>query len=387
MLSSQEMIARLVAFDTSSCNSNLPLIEFVSSYLASFGARIMHLASPDGEKANLHAILGQEAPGGVVLSGHTDVVSTEGQVWKTDPWNLTKIDDRLHGRGTADMKSFIAIALALVPEFVERGLKVPLHFVLSYDEEIGCVGARSLIAHMIDRVEHPRVVIVGEPSSMRVVTAHKGSCAYTTSVRAAEAYSNQIDGGYNVIAVSADLMRFLEETARKQQESGYADGRFSPSHTSVHLVNIEYEQFGLGSHPSCRFDWDVRPVPGGNDSFVIDRFISFAEGKKTSWLQAGSPRLDILTEVRHRVPSYSIDENSPAVQLMLNLTEQRETEAWSLHTESGLFQEAGFPTVLCGPGELLQAHKPNESIGLDDIDAAERFFRRLMEEICMYHPA
>lgn len=380
--SAREMIARLVAFDTTSRNSNLPLIDFVSDYLAAYGVQLVRVPSADGTKANLYATLGPKAPGGIVLSGHTDVVPVDGQDWQTDPWTLTEQDGKLYGRGTTDMKSFSAVALALVPEFLARGLRTPLHLALSYDEEVGCVGVRPLIARITERFARPRLVIVGEPTSMQVVTAHKGIRAFSTTVRGYEVHSSQTHKGVNAIAIAADLIRFLDTLAEEQGRIGDASGRFDPPYTSIHVGMIEGGT-ALNIVPrNCKFLWEFRPLPGADESMVIDRFRAYAESEVLPRMRALAPDTDIITEEKHSIPSFRAGAESPAVPMALKLAGQNATQAVSFGTEAGLFEEAGFPTVICGPGDIAQAHQPNEFIALEQIDACERFFRRLMDEIC-----
>jgi acetylornithine deacetylase len=381
--SSKEMIARLVAFDTTSRSSNLPLIDFVSDYLGAYGVQLVRVPSPDGSKANLYATLGPKAPGGIVLSGHTDVVPVDGQDWQSDPWTLTEKDGRLYGRGTADMKSFSAIALALVPEFLARGLRTPLHFALSYDEEVGCIGVRPLIARITERFARPRLVIVGEPTGMQVVTAHKGIRAFITTVRGHEVHSSQTHKGVNAIAVAAELIRFLGELAKKQEKIGDATGRFEPPYTSIHVGMIEGGT-ALNIVPRhCRFLWEFRPLPGADEEAIIGAFRNFAEHKVLPRLKAVSPEADIVIEEGHSIPSFIASAESPAVPVALSLAGQNETHAVSFGTEAGLFEAGGLPAVICGPGDIAQAHQPNEFIALAQVEACERFFRRLMDEICV----
>jgi len=380
---SREMIARLVGFDTTSRNSNLPLIDFVSEYLGAYGVQLVRVPSADGGKANLYATLGPKAPGGIVLSGHTDVVPVDGQDWHTDPWTLTEKDGKLYGRGTCDMKSFSGVALALVPEFLARGLRTPLHFALSYDEEVGCQGVRPLIARITERFARPRLVIVGEPTTMQVVTAHKGIRAFSTTVRGHEVHSSQTHKGVNAIAIAAELIRFLGELAKEQEKIGDATGRFEPPYTSVHVGMIEGGT-ALNIVPRhCRFQWEFRPLPGADETAIIDRFNAFVQKKILPRMRAIAPEADVITEEKHSIPSFRAAPDSPAVPMALKLAAQNETHSVSFGTEAGLFEEGGFPTVICGPGDIAQAHQPNEFISLQQIEACELFFRRLMDEICL----
>ena len=383
---SKEMIAKLVAFDTTSRNSNLPLIDFVSEYLGAYGVQLVRVPSADGQKVNLYATLGPKAPGGIVLSGHTDVVPVDGQDWHTDPWTLTERDGKLYGRGTCDMKSFSAVALSLVPEFLARGLRTPLHFALSYDEEVGCVGVRPLIARITERFARPRLVIVGEPTRMQVVTAHKGIRAFVTTVRGHEVHSSQTHRGVNAIAVAAELIRYLGEIAKAQEKTGDASGRFEPPYTSVHVGMIEGGT-ALNIVPRhCRFHWEFRPLPGADEEAVIGRFKTYVQKTVLPRIRAVSSEADIVTEEQHSIPPFRAAADSPAVPMALKLAVQNDTHAVSFGTEAGLFEQGGLPAVICGPGDIAQAHQPNEFISLQQVEACEQFFRRLMDEICLERP-
>ena len=380
--SPREMIAKLVSFDTTSRNSNLPLIEFVSDYLERHGVSIAHVPNAEGTKANLYATLGPNEPGGIVLSGHTDVVPVDGQDWRTDPWIVNEKDGKLYGRGTTDMKSFSAVALALAPEFLARGLRIPLHFALSYDEEVGCLGVRPLIARLAEAFPRPRLVIVGEPTNMTVVTAHKGIRAFRTTVLGHEVHSSQTHRGVNAIAVAAELIQFLGALGQEQAAQGDPSGRFEPPFTSVHVGLIEGGT-ALNIVPrSCRFVWEFRPLPGVDEAEILARFESKTEEVRAR-IRKVAGEADIVTEARERVPPFRADEDGPAVALARKVSGQNATHAVSYGTEAGLFEEAGLSTVICGPGDIAQAHQPNEFVSLEQIALCEKFFRRLMDEICL----
>lgn len=380
---SEEMLARLVGFDTTSRNSNLPLIDFVSDYLAAYGVQLVRVPSDDGQKANLYATVGPKAPGGIVLSGHTDVVPVDGQDWQTDPWTLTERDGKLYGRGTTDMKSFSAVALALVPEFLERGLRLPLHFALSYDEEVGCIGVRPMIARIVERFARPRIVIVGEPTNMTVVTAHKGIRAFTTTVLGHEVHSSQTHKGVNAIAIASELIAYLGVMAQEQAQLGDLATGFEPPYTSIHVGMIEGGT-ALNIVPrTCRFHWECRPLPGFDGDRIVQQFEDHCRANVLPRMQAISSETDIVTQAGHSIPSFRAAADSPAVPLALKLAAQNATHAVSFGTEAGLFEEAGLSAVVCGPGDIAQAHQPNEFITRDQIKACEQFFRRLMDDICV----
>lgn len=377
----KEMIAKLVSFDTTSRNSNLPLIEFVEDYLAQHGITSHRVPSDDGRKANLVATIGPERDGGVILSGHTDVVPVDGQAWVTDPWVLTEKDGKLFGRGTCDMKSFSAVALALVPRLIERGLAAPIHFALSYDEEVGCIGARDLIADLTRRDLRPRAVVVGEPTMMRVVNAHKGIRAMTTTVTGHEVHSSQVHKGVNAIAIAAELIRYLSELGVMSVDQGDPSGRFDPPFSSIHVGLIEGGT-ALNIVPrQCRFMWEIRSLPGVDADAIIDRFAAYADEKLLPRMKAVAEESDIVTVQSHMIPPFLARDQSPAEMLALKLTGRNAAEAVSYGTEAGLFENADLATIVCGPGDIAQAHQPNEFIALEQVDLCVAFFERLIDEL------
>ncbi|MDJ0949804.1 MAG: acetylornithine deacetylase [Alphaproteobacteria bacterium] len=383
-LTSRELIDRLVAFDTTSRNSNLSLIDFVAEYLAGFGIESRRIFNEDGSKANLFATIGPDIAGGVVLSGHTDVVPVDGQDWHSDPFAVMEQDGRLYGRGTADMKSFIAVALAAVPEFLSRPLTTPVHFAFSYDEEVGCLGVRPMIREIVDKLPLPGVVVVGEPTEMRVATAEKGISGFETTVTGREAHSSAPDTGVNAIMVAARLIEFLERLGRELRERppvGKGDAEFDPPYTTIGVGIIEGGT-ALNIIPkTCRFRWEFRPLPGFDPGDVTDRFEAFARREILPAMQRVDPAARIETEALASAPALEPMENSPAEALARALTGANTTAALSFASEAGLFQEAGIPAVVCGPGSIDQAHQPDEFIALDQIAACEDFMTRLAERL------
>lgn len=376
-----EMIAKLVSFDTTSRNSNLPLIEFVDAYLAGHGIESRLVPSADGRKANLIATIGPKAAGGVILSGHTDVVPVDGQPWVSDPWTVIEKDGKLYGRGTCDMKSFSAIALALVPQFLARGLARPLHFALSYDEEVGCIGARDLVEDLKRENLAASALVVGEPTMMRVVNAHKGIHAMRTIVTGHEVHSSQVHKGVNAIAVAAELIRYLTELGTISVDEGDPSGRFDPPFSSVHVGVIEGGT-ALNIVPRhCRFDWEIRSLPGSDPEAVIERFRRYAAEKLLPRMKAIAPESGIETIEAHVIPAFRAADASPAETLALKLTGRNAAEAVAYGTEAGLFEHAGFSTIVCGPGDIAQAHQPNEFVALEQVDLCVAFFERLMDEL------
>lgn len=377
-----ELLERLVAFDTTSRRSNLELIDFVADHLDRLGVPVTLIHDETGEKANLYATLGPRCDGGVVLSGHTDVVPVDGQDWRSDPFRVRHSDDRLYGRGTADMKGFIAVALALAPEMLAGGLRTPIHFAFSYDEEVGCTGVHGLIRHIGRDDVRPGLVVVGEPTGMKVVNAHKGCLALNTEVTGFEAHSSATHLGVNAVSYAAELIACLDGLGAEMKARARPDSRFEPPHTTVHVGTVEGGTARNIIPKSCRFRWEVRALPGsGEDDEVRARFEAHVRERVLPRMRAVHPAADVATEAMAEAAGLAPDEDSPAESLALGLTGGNRTFAVSYCTEAGLFREAGLPAVVCGPGDIRQAHKPNEYIELAQIDACVAFVRRLIARL------
>lgn len=374
------MIARLVGFDTVSRRSNMALIDWVRDYLAGYGVESRLVPSPDGAKANLFATIGPMTEGGVVLSAHTDVVPVDGQPWDTDPFTLVERDGRLYGRGTADMKSFPAVALALLPEILEAGLKRPLHLALSYDEEVGCIGAPAMIARIAHELPRPSAVIVGEPTSMGVVLAHKGCYVLRTTVTGHEVHSSQIDRGVSAVMTAARLVTLVGDMAAENAAAADPACGFDPPFTTLQVGTIEGGTAANITARHCSFVWDIRPLPGDDWTRYRDRFEAECERLRAA-MRRISPDCDIRTEQLAGVPGLAPEPDGPAAQLCHALTGRNDTGMVSFAAEAGQFQEAGLSTVLCGPGSIDQAHQPNEYIDVTQVTACEGFLRDLVRRL------
>ncbi|WP_343068926.1 acetylornithine deacetylase [Azospirillum tabaci] len=377
---SKAMIARLVGFDTVSRRSNMALIDWVRDHLAGYGVESRLVPSPDGAKANLFATIGPMTEGGVVLSAHTDVVPVDGQPWDTDPFTLVERDGRLYGRGTADMKSFPAVALALLPEILEAGLKRPLHLALSYDEEVGCLGAPAMIARITGELPRPSAVIVGEPTSMGVVLAHKGCYVLRTTVTGHEVHSSQIDRGVSAVMIAARLVTLVGDMAAENAAAADPACGFDPPFTTLQVGTIEGGTAANITARHCSFVWDIRPLPGDDWTRYRDRFEAECERLRAA-MRRISPDCDIRTEQLAGVPGLAPEPDGPAAQLCHALTGRNDTGMVSFAAEAGQFQEAGLSTVLCGPGSIDQAHQPNEYIDVAQVTACEGFLRDLVRRL------
>jgi acetylornithine deacetylase len=375
-----QWLERLVAFDTTSRNSNLNLIDDVAGFLTGQGIASKIIKSADGEKANLFATIGPAKPGGIVLSAHTDVVPVDGQPWDTDPFTVTRKGARLYGRGTSDMKAFAACALALVPDMQKRGLKKPIHLAFSYDEEVGCIGVGSMIRHMAEVSEvRPGVVIVGEPTDMTVVNAHKGIATHATTVTGLEAHSSQTHRGVNAVEIAAELIGVLGKLGDEMKQRGDPHGRFDPPYTTVHVGTISGGTAQNIIPRRCTFTWEYRAIPGTDAELVRAKFDSYVRDVALPRMRKVFAQASIETEVRALAAPLVPEDGSPAESLVLALARQNRTFAVSYGTEGGLFQEAGFPTVVCGPGNIKEAHQPNEFIELAQVEACSQFLERLIE--------
>jgi acetylornithine deacetylase len=379
-LTSADMIGRLVAFDTTSRESNLALIDFVRDYLDRWRVKSELVYDADRRKANLYATLGPSNAGGVMLSGHSDVVPVDGQQWSSDPFKLVERDDKLYGRGSADMKSFIAVALAKVPDFLAQPLAVPVHLALTYDEEVGCLGARTLIAALAPKNVKPKLCIIGEPTLMQPVVGHKGSRRLRCYVHGHEVHSSLTHRGVNAVETAAELVAHLKGMARQKRAHGPFDPAYDPPYTTIHTGLIAGGTAVNIVPRECRFDFEMRYLPEDDPSAIADELKRYAATLLPD-MQAVSEEAGISFEETNGVPALAAKESDEVVQLALALSGANGTGKVSFATEGGLFQQAGIPTVICGPGSIEQAHKPDEFIALDQVRQCETFLDRLIERV------
>ncbi|WP_048307206.1 acetylornithine deacetylase [Halomonas sp. PR-M31] len=378
MPSAQQLLETLVSHATVSRDSNLKLIEFIEGYLDDYGVPYTRIENDDGSKANLLARIGPDVAGGVVLSGHTDVVPVDGQPWTSDPFTLTnKGDGRLYGRGTCDMKGFIACALAQVPHWVEQNLDRPIILAFSYDEEVGCLGAPRLIERLMADYPRPAAVIIGEPTLMAPVVAQKGITTLRTTVTGREAHSSQVNQGVSAIHVAARLVMKIEDIMAELRDAGRVDESFNVAHSSLHVGKIQGGTAINIMARECRFDWEIRHLPQDGFDEVIASFNDFAEGLERE-LKQRAPQVSIRTEkLIETVPALADRDNREALSLYHALLGERDSEAVAYATEGGQFQRAGLSTVICGPGSIAQAHQPDEYIEVSQLEAGGDFMRRL----------
>jgi acetylornithine deacetylase len=373
-----EILERLIAFDTTSRGSNLALIEWVEAYLDGHGIGHRRVPNAEGTKSNLIASIGPAVEGGVVLSGHTDVVPVDGQPWTSEPFVLTERDGRLYGRGTCDMKGFLALALAAAPELAQ-GARRPVHLAFSYDEEIGCLGAPAMIEVIRRELPPPSVVVVGEPTSMVAVGGHKGIATFTVTVNGREAHSSQTQQGVSAIMEAVPLMASLKTLADKLEREADPASPFTPKGATLTIGVIHGGTAGNILARECQFLFDLRCPPGLEPMRVLEPF--YAEvAALDARLKARAPEAGASILRRSMTPAFAPQPASAAEVLARRLAgDNGPPRAVSFAAEAGQFQEAGFPTVMCGPGSIAQAHQPDEYVELSQFERGAAFMRRLIE--------
>ena len=379
----REILDILVAFQTVSRDSNLAMIEWVEEYLSGFGVASTRVYNDDGTKASLYANVGPMVEGGIVLSGHSDVVPVDGQDWSTDPFVVTEIDGKMFGRGTCDMKGFVAIALAAVPKAIESGLKRPLQIALSYDEEIGCVGAPAMIAEMAQHLPRAAAAIIGEPSMMQAVNGHKGSTGYKVHMRGFEVHSSFMHEGVNAIMFGARLIEWANQiNAENRALNPTAMAQiFTPPWTTLHIGEISGGTAHNITAKDCHFMVDFRFVPGDELQVWEDRFFEKVKEIEAE-MQAIVPETGIDITVGFSIPPLRPETNGRAEELVRSLTGDNAIHVVSYGTEAGQFQDAGYSAIVCGPGDIAQAHQPDEFITVAQFEAGEAFVDRIVDHLC-----
>lgn len=380
-MNSQELLARLISFDTTSALSNLALIQFIQDYLASYDVQSTLVHDETGRKANLYATIGPRDRGGVMLSGHTDVVPVKGQAWTTNPFELTERDGLLYGRGACDMKGFIASCLAAVPVLTYCDLNIPVHLAFSYDEEVGCLGVRRLIEMMQGLSVRPAMAIIGEPTSMRLMIGHKGKRAYRVKVTGQSAHSAYPIEGVNAVEYAAELVTEIRRIHAQFQQQGPFDSDYRVPHTTLH-VGVFNGGTVLNIVPNaCQFDFEIRHLPEDDPEQILQRIQAYAEQILIPVMRATSPQAAIEFEVLSAYPGLYTAPDAEVVQFVKGLLEPNtELSKISFGTEGGLFSESlGIPAVVCGPGSILQAHKADEYLSLEQLAACDAMLAKLTQ--------
>ena len=381
LTSAKALLERLVAFPTVSDQSNLQLIAFVADHLRGLGVEARIAPNATGDKAALLATFGPEVDGGIVLSGHTDVVPVEGQPWSGDPFALREIDGRLYGRGACDMKGFAACALAAAPHFLHLKLAKPIHLLLSYDEETTCLGSLDFIRRFGVDLPRPAAVIVGEPTLGQVADAHKGVATFRTLVTGHEAHSAQPRLGANAISAAAEIVAEIDRLAREEETRPSPDPRFDPSYATYHVGLIHGGTARNILARECAIGWEFRGLPGMSAVDALAKVQSFVDAVALPRLRRDRPEPTIETIMDVDVPALSPEPGSLAATLALRLARANATVAVSFATEAGHFQAAGLPTIVCGPGSIAEAHKPDEFVSVEELRRCLAFLFDLGKEL------
>jgi acetylornithine deacetylase len=377
------ILADLIGFDTTSRNSNLELIRYVEDYLSQHGVQSTLVHDDSGHKANLYATIGPAELGGVMLSGHTDVVPVDGQRWASDPFVLERIDDKVFGRGSADMKGFIACVLEWVPEMVAASLTTPIHIALSYDEEVGCIGVRRLLDLMEKMPVVPSMAIIGEPTNMEIVVAHKGKRGIRVNVRGASAHSAYPTEGVKAIEVVAQLIAHISEVQQDIEKNGPFDPGYRVPHTTLHVGTVRGGT-ALNIVPNeCSFDFEIRHLPEHEIDPLIDTVQRYARDNLEPTMRLKNPDCGIDFTELFGYPALFTAPDAPVVAFVRSLLEcDRAVEQISFGSEAGLFsRRIGIPAVVCGPGSILQAHRPDEYVSIEQLETCRTMLRRLVESL------
>ena len=375
------LLERLVAFDTTSRNSNLNLIGFVRAYLDRLGVPYRVSTSPDGQKANIHAIIGPRTAGGIALSGHVDTVPVDGQAWTGDPFMLRLRDDVLMARGACDMKGFVAACLAAVPDFQAMKLVRPLHLFISYDEEVGCHGAQRLIEDMAESGLRPDLCVVGEPSGMKPILAHKGKLNLNVSVRGLTGHSSEPDRGVNAVQAAGEAIAWVAREARRLAADGPFMDSFDPPHTTIHVGTVRGGTILniIPEHAEFTMEW--RFIPGDTPHAQMHRMQAWIAETIEPAMKLVHPACGFSYAVELEMPGMSLPPDHDLASLIKQITGSNSTGAVSYGTEGGFYEQSGIPTIICGPGHIAQAHQPDEWIAISELDACDRFIRQLADRL------
>lgn len=375
--STLDILARLVAFDTTSRNSNLALIEWVEAFLTERGVASRRVPNADGSKTNLFALIGPEVEGGVVLSGHTDVVPVDGQPWSSDPWTVAQHGGKLYGRGVADMKSFLALALAHVDRALAAPLKRPILLAFSYDEEVGCLGAPALIDAILHAAPRPALAIIGEPTMMKVVSGHKGVRSFIVKVTGREAHSSMPLAGVSAIMEAVTLMGLVSDMAAESLPPSHL---YREPYPTMTIGKVEGGTAANILARRCDFVWDLRTVTS-QEADVFEARFREAAALRDAEIKRRFPEGGVAVLRRSNTPELKVDPESPAELFARAVTGDNQIRTVAYAAEAGLFQRAGIPAVICGPGSIEQAHQPNEWIERSQIEAGVAFMQRLIERL------
>ncbi len=375
------LLGELIAFPTVSADSNLAMIHRLAERLESAGARVEVLSDPSGRKANLLATIGPEAPGGILLSGHTDVVPVADQDWTGDPFVMEERDRRLYGRGSCDMKGFIAAAVAMAPQFAQAVRERPLHFAFTHDEEVGCMGARALVETLRDRPIRPAVAIIGEPTEMRIIEGHKGCHEYSTHFHGLEGHGSAPARGVNAVEYAVRFVGRLIELGEALKARAPAASRFDPPWTTINTGALTGGTAHNVIPGKARVDWEMRPVQPQDADFVKADLDRYCAEVLLPAMRAVSPEARIDTETIGEVVGLIPADTNEARRIVSMLTGANHADVVPFGTEAGLFQTLGMSVVVCGPGSIAEAHKPDEFLSIDQLGQCLAMLARLSERL------
>jgi acetylornithine deacetylase len=377
----QDVLRRLIAYPTISADSNMRMIEYLADYLDHLGADVLLNHAPDGTKANLFATLGQGHENGVLFSGHTDVVPVADQDWSHDPFDMIERDGRLYGRGTCDMKGFIAACLTKADDYAKLPLKTPVHFAFTYDEETGCIGAQGLAKCLQIQGITPRLAIIGEPTRMKAIEGHKGCCEYTTHFHGKAGHGSMPDIGLNAVEYALRYGTKLMDIAHNLKTHAPDDSLFDPPWTTLNIGRIAGGHIHNVIPENCSMDWEFRPVQDTDFTYVKEAIETYVNDTLRPEMQRRDPNANITTEIVGEVVGLEPTDQNEARDIVLELTGQNHADVVPFGTEAGIFAALGMSVVVCGPGSIEQAHKPDEFIELSQLGACLSFLTKLENKL------
>lgn len=380
-MTTNQLLERLVSFDTTSRNSNLGLIGFIRAYLDGLGVPYRVSTDASGEKANLHAIIGPQQAGGLALSGHVDTVPVDGQSWSSDPFTLRKEGGKLFARGSCDMKGFVAACLSAVPDLQALPLLRPVHLFISYDEEVGCHGVQRLIQDLDESGLRPELCVVGEPSGMKPILAHKGKLNVNVAVRGLPGHSSEPARAVNAVHAAAEAIAWVAREARRLQAEGPFEDGFDPPHTTIHVGTVQGGTILNIVPESAAFTMEWRPIPGDSPYRHLDRMRAWIAENIEPAMKAVHPDCGFTYEIALEMPGMALPADHALTSLVKQITGSNATGKVAYGTEGGFFQEAGISTIICGPGHIAQAHQPDEWIAESELESCDRFIRRIADRL------
>jgi acetylornithine deacetylase len=380
-MSTIEMLARLVAFDTTSRNSNLALIDFVRDYFDGLGVTYRVSTDAAGQKANLHAVIGPQGAGGLAFSGHVDTVPVDRQAWSGDPFSLRRRDGKLFARGSCDMKGFVAACLAAVPDFQALPLVRPLHLFISYDEEVDCGGAKRLIHDLEESRLRPDLCVVGEPSGMRPILAHKGKLDLNVKVRGLAGHSSEVSKGVNAVQAAGEAIAWVAREARRLAVEGPFEDGFEPPHTTIHVGTVEGGTILNIIPDRAAFMMEWRVIPGDSPHRHFERMKAWIAEAIEPAMKAVQPACGFDYGIALEMPGMALPADHALATVVKQVSGSNSAGKVAYGTEGGFYESAGIPTIICGPGHIAQAHQPDEWVAESELLNCDRFIRRLADRL------